>query len=121
MTIHSRIKTILDTQGELVTYRRVTAQTRSTSTLKKTNTLTNTSNVNAHIRLFKDTELSGLIQAGDREMRIAAEEITFIPNNDDRVNVAGTDFNVVSVSRCTANGSNAMYVLTIRGTQSASI
>src|SRR4030065_1792428 len=107
MTAQTRIKTILDAQGETVTYRRVTAQSRSATTLKKTNTLTDTTSVNAHIRLYEAKELSGLVQAGDRQMRIAASEITFTPNNNDKVTVGGVDFNVVSVDSRTAGGTEA--------------
>jgi len=114
LSIPARINAILASQGEPTTYRRVTGVAFSETTLANSPTYTEYA-VAAHARKYSAKEISGLIRDGDREMRIASDAISFIPEENDIVLLGGDTYKVVSVDRRTANGEDALYILTIRG------
>lgn len=114
MSVQDRLAAIMAEQGETVTYRRVTSISRNSATQTRTNGYTNYT-IKAHIRKFEAKEIVGLLQMGDREVRIATNSVSFIPSRNDHIIVGSEEFNVVSVDRRTANGSNALYILHIRG------
>lgn len=113
MTIQARVDNILDVQGESVTYKRVVFN-RDNATLSNVRTTTDYS-VKAHIRLFEPQEIAGMVSEGDRQMRIAADALPIVPRKNDIVVVNSQQFNVVFVDRRTAYGTDALYILQIRG------
>jgi hypothetical protein len=114
MRIQKRIKSIIEKQGENVTYKHQNQVTRNTSTLKNTITYTDYT-IKAHIRLYTPKEIAGLVSEGDREMRIAADSLPVVPKNNSRVVVNSQLYNIISVDRRTAYGEDALYILQIRG------
>lgn len=116
MSIARRVASILNDKGQTVTYKQATGKTRSTTTLE--NTVTYTSHtIQAHFRLYDAKELSGSIEQGDRQMRIAAEEISFVPKTNDRVVINTKEFNVKSVDIRNVSNSDVLYICQIRGTE----
>jgi len=113
MTIAARINGIMARQGETATYKRVTGVSRNDTTMRRTNTYSSTT-VKVHLRRFKDRELSGLVTETDRECRIAANALDFVPAPKDIVVVGGEEYKVFAVDRRTANGENALHILQLR-------
>lgn len=116
-SVTERVRAIINEQGREVTYKTKVSTSRNSTTLKKTVTLTSTT-IRASIRNYKSNELSALVQEGDRELKIAADEITFIPEANDKITVDGLDFNVVAVNIIKNRNVDAIYVLRIRGRNS---
>ncbi len=113
MSIHSRVHQILTKQGETVTYRTLTGITRNAD-LSNTPAYTSYT-VQAHIRLFEAKEISDIIAEGDRQMRIAADALSVVPKKNDEVVINSQRFNVIGCDRRTAYGTDALYILHIRG------
>lgn len=112
--IPEHVATILEAQGETVTYRRLSSVSFNETTLANTPTYTN-STIKAHARRYTAKEISGLVRDGDREVRIAADAVSFVPDENDIVLLGGDTYKVVSVDRRTAFGEDALYILTVRG------
>jgi hypothetical protein len=114
-----RVEQIVRRQGQPITYKRLTGVTRNETTLQNTNTYTTHSLV-GYFRLFKDRELTHLIQQGDREVRLPAHSMTFVPKFNDRILLAdGRSYNVVGVDERYFGGSAGMYILHLRGDDGA--
>lgn len=114
LDINARVKTIIDAQGETVTYKQQTAAAFNSTTLA--NAITYTSHtIKAHFRKYNAKEITGLVREGDREVRIAADAISFVPEANDVVEVSGDVFKVVAVDNRVAYGSDSLYILTVRG------
>ena len=113
--VTDRVKAIIDEQGEDVLYKKKLSTGRTTATLKKAVTFTVGITIRASIRDYKDRELSGLVQQGDREVHIAADAIDFTPEENDKITVQGVVFNVASVDIVKNRNVDAIYILRIRG------
>jgi len=116
MTIPDRVATIIREKGQTVTFREKTASVLNTSTLQKAITFTDTV-VTAHLRLYKDNELSGLVQEGDKELRIGAESISFDPTEQDKVVIKGEEYNIVRIDLRSHENVDVEYIIQIRGSR----
>ena len=114
MSIAKRYKDILDSQGVSVTYKRVTSQATNSSTLEKANTTTDET-ITVHFRKSAYKTVSGLVNEGERQMRISADSISFVPKANDLVVTSNGTMKVVSVDPRTANGLDAVYICVVRG------
>lgn len=115
MSYATRVSSIINKIGETVVFRRVTAQSAlNTTTMKVTNTTADTT-VKASVRMYKPSELSGLIQQGDREVRIASSDLSNEPAPNDKIIIAGKQFNIVSVNTRRPSDVAAIYICQVRG------
>lgn len=115
MSIPDRIKALINIAGQTVTIRELTSLNVDTGTM--TNSPVYTDHVvKASIRDFRDSELAGLVQKGDRELKVAAKDLgSYVPKQNDKVLVGTKQFNVKSVNILTAKNEDAMFELVIRG------
>lgn len=118
MSLTDRVKTIIAGQGGTsFSYKRVTGISRNNTTLQNTVTYSTTTGVRGHVRKYDAKELAGLIQEGDRQLRIAASEVDFTPKKDDRIVFTEGEYNVVSVDTRSCREGDLIHVLTIRGSR----
>jgi hypothetical protein len=54
--------------------------------------------IKAGVRQPRAREIAGLVQQGDREVRIAAADLSFTPRPNDQVVIGGKTYQVVSVN-----------------------
>jgi hypothetical protein len=83
--------------GETITYKRVTHGSYSTATLQSTPSVQSYT-IKASVRQYRAREIAGLVQQGDREVRIAAADLSFNPKPNDQLVIGGKTFQVVSVN-----------------------
>lgn len=115
MSIAQRIERIIATHGEAVTYRKISSQTRSADLTSRANTYTEYS-VYVHFRLFSDKELAGLVQQGTREVRLASEDLEFVPApNDVIVTAEGVEYVVIKVDGRKDRNHKIIYILSVKG------
>ena len=113
--VTDRVRAIIEEQGEDVLYQKKLSTGRTTASLKKAVTFAIGITIRANVRGYKDKELSGLVQHGDREVRIAADDIDFIPEENDKITVQGIVFNVASVNLVKNRNVDVVYIIRIRG------
>lgn len=70
--------------------------------------------VKAHVRVARDTELSGLSQSVQREVRVAAKAISFSPELGDKVVINGEEFNIIVSDFREHQGEEAFYIVKVR-------
>lgn len=116
MSIASRVSGLVNVVGETATYKRKTAEgSLNTTTLQKTPTYTNYT-IKISARKYTLREISaGLVDAGDREIRIASSDISFTPSRGDIVVIASKNYKVISVDTRTAKNENALHILRVGG------
>ena len=126
MGLATTLKNYIDAHGTVVLYKRKTGQITTQNGLKVTPTITFRA-MTVYIREYKDSELSGLINAGDREVRIAAESFggTFLPFVGDEIWIFNDElerfesFRIYSLDSRTYKNEPIGYILKVRtdGTQ----
>ncbi len=115
MSIPDRVKALINIAGETVTLRELTALNIDTGTMTN-NPVYTPHVVKASIRDFRDSELTGLVQKGDRELRVAAIDLgAYVPKQNDKVLIGSKQFNVKSVNILTVKNEATLYELVIRG------
>ena len=73
------------------------------------------STIKAGAREYRAREIKGLVQQGDREVRIAAADLNFTPRPNDQVVIGGKTYQVVSVNTCSPINEVAIHILQVRG------
>jgi hypothetical protein len=116
MSFAADIKRIIEQRGQPVTYKRLASVSKNDDTQIRANTYTDYT-IKVNVRQYKAQELVGLIIEGDREVRIAAQSISFVPKPQDKVVIDSITFNVVSVNTRTDIGENAVHIIRVRGIQ----
>lgn len=115
MSYASRVSSVINKIGETVVVRRIVSSSAiNTSTMQKTNTTADTT-VKASVRMYKPNELSGLIQQGDREVRIASSDLSNEPAPNDKIIINNKQFNVVSVNTRRPSDVATIYICQVRG------
>ena len=94
--IRARVKAIIESNGQTLTYRRTTSASRTGNLMSRTNTVSDTA-VFGHLRQYKPSEMSGLVQQGDRELRIAAGSLSFTPRANDTIINGSVQYKIISV------------------------
>lgn len=114
MHIQRNVARVIDTAGEYVTFRaQLTGEyDPATGTLTKTERLFP---VKAHVRSYNQKEISGLINYGDRELRVAATALGFMPQEGDFVQVGNAWLRVASIDRRAAGSSEVLYIMRVTG------
>jgi hypothetical protein len=101
----ARVQALIAVAGEAITYKRVTHGSYSTATLQSAPTV-QSSTIKAGVRQYRAREISGLVQQGDREVRIAAADLSFTPRPNDQV---------VSVNMRSSFDEAAVHIVQVRG------
>jgi hypothetical protein len=71
--------------------------------------------VKAGVRQYRAREIAGLVQQGDREVRIAAADLGFTPRPNDQVVIGGKTYQVVSVNMRSPFSEAAIHIVQVRG------
>lgn len=69
--------------------------------------------IKAAVRVYSQREIIGLVKEGDREVRIAAKSIDFVPEEGDGVTVDGGRFRVAAVNVRNAGAAAALYIMRV--------
>ena len=77
-----RVQSLIGVVGETITYTRVTHGSYSTATRQRTPSV-QSSPIKAGMRQYRAREIAGLVQQGDRDVRIAAADLSFTPRPND--------------------------------------
>jgi hypothetical protein len=101
----TRVQALIGVAGETITYKRVTHGSYSTATLQSAPSVQSYT-IKAGVRQYRAREIAGLVQQGDREVRIAAADLSFTPRPNDQV---------VSVNTRTPFSEAAIHIVQVRG------
>ncbi len=71
--------------------------------------------VKAAVRAYKPQEIIGLVAQGDRQVRIAAKDITVTPERHDRLVIGGAEATILYVETRAVRGVDALHILQVRG------
>jgi hypothetical protein len=110
----ARVQALIGVAGETITYKRVTHGAYSTVTLQSTPS-TQSYTIKAGVRQYRAREISGLVQQGDREVRIAAADLSFTPRPNDQVVIGGKTYQVESVNTRSPLGEATIHIVQVRG------
>jgi hypothetical protein len=110
----ARVQALIGVAGEAITYKRVTHGSYSTAMLQSTPSVQSYT-IKAGVREYRAREIAGLVQQGDREVRIAAADLSFTPKPKDQVVIGGKTFQVVSVNTRRPFDEAAVHILEVRG------
>jgi hypothetical protein len=112
--IRLRVQNIIEDNSQTLVYEHVTSATRASNKLSRTN-ITASVSVKGHLRSYKQSEMAGLIQQGDRELRIAAASISFTPKPNDIVTDGTTKYKIVSVDSRKHRDVMIEHIMVVRG------
>jgi hypothetical protein len=110
----ARVQALIGVAGETITYKLVTHGAYSTATLQSMPSVQSYT-IKASVREYRPKEIAGLVQQGDREVRIAAADLSFTPRPNDQVVIGGKTFQVVSVNTRSPFNEAAIHILQVRG------
>jgi hypothetical protein len=110
----ARVQALINVAGETITYKRITHGSYSTATLQSTPSVQSYT-IKAGVRDYRAREIAGLVQQGDREVRIAAADLSFMPKSNDQVVIGGKTYQVVSVNTRSPFNEAAIHILQDRG------
>ena len=110
----ARVQALIGVAGETITYKRVTHGGYSTATLQSAPSVQSYT-IKAGVRQYRAREITGLVQQGDREVRIAAADLSFTPKPNDQVVIGGKTFQVVSVNTRSPFSEAAIHIVQVRG------
>lgn len=71
--------------------------------------------VKAAVRAYKPQEIIGLVQQGDRQVRIAANDLAVTPARHDKLVISGAEATILHVETRAVRGVDALHILQIRG------
>jgi hypothetical protein len=71
--------------------------------------------IKAGVRQYRAKEITGLVQQGAREVRIAAADLSFTPRPSDQVVIGGKTFQVVSVNTRSPFNEAAIHIVQVQG------
>ncbi len=97
-----------------ITYKRVTHGSYSTATLQSTPSVQSYP-IKASVHQYRAREIAALVQQGDREVRIAAADLSFTPRPNDQVVIGGKTYEVVSANTRRPFNEAAIHILQVRG------
>ena len=110
----ARVQSLIGVAGETIFYKRVTHGSYSTATLQSTPSMQSYT-IKAGMREYRAREIAGLVQQGDREVRIAAADLSFSPRPNEQIVIGGKTFQVVSVNTRSPFNEAAIHMLQVRG------
>lgn len=101
---------IIEKKGENAVWRKVTGGTYNPATGKYSGETITTYNVTAHYRNYKPKEITGILEQGDKELRMSTD-VQFTPMEGDTVLIDGSDYRVMGVD----DRLRKLYVVHLRG------
>lgn len=104
------VKRIIESKGAAVMWEKITGGTYDPATGKYSGNSTTLYNITGHYRNYRPKEISGLLEQGDKELRISTG-VAFTPLEGDRVKIDGTYYNVMGVD----NRMDKLFVVHLRG------
>jgi hypothetical protein len=110
----ARVQALIAVAGETITYKRGTHGSYSTATLQSTPSVQSYT-IKAGVRQYRAREIAGLVQQGDREVRIAAADLSFTLRPNDQVVIGGKTYQVVSVNTRSPFSEAAIHIVQVRG------
>src|ERR687893_76459 len=110
----ARVQALIGVAGETITYKRITHSAYSTATLQSTPSTQNYT-IKVGVRQYRAREITGLVQQGGREVRIAAADLSFTPRPNDQVVIGGKTYQVVSVNTRSPFNEAAIHIVQVRG------
>ena len=110
----ARVQALIGRAGEIITYKQVTHGSYDPATMLSTPSVQSYS-IKAGVRQYRAREIAGLVQQGDREVRIAAADLSFTPRPNDQVVIGGKTFQVVSVNTRSPFNEAAIHLVQVRG------
>jgi hypothetical protein len=110
----AQVQALISKARETTTYQRVTHDSFSMSTLQSAPSVQNYT-VKAGVRQYRAKEIAGLVQQGDREVRIGAAGLSFTPRPNDQIVIGGKVFQVVSVDTRRPFNEAAIHILQVHG------
>jgi hypothetical protein len=110
----ARVQALIGVAGETITYKRVTHGSYSTDTLQSSPSVQSYA-IKAGVWQYRAREIVGLVQQGDREMRIAAADLSLTPRPNDQVVIGGKTYQVVSVNTRSPFNEAAIHIVQVRG------
>jgi hypothetical protein len=108
------VQALIGVAGEAITYNRVMHGSYSTATLQSAPSV-QSHTIKAGVRQYRAREIAGLVQQGDREVRIAAADLSFTPRSNDQVVIGGKTYQVVSVNTRSPFNEAAIHIVQVRG------
>jgi len=114
MSFQLPVSNIINRVGTGVTYRSTSSSVYNVASGVNSPTYTDYP-VKAFIRNYSPKEIAGLIQQGDREVRIAAMDLTILPKPTDKITIAGKDFVVLSVNIMYPHNVATLFIIQVRG------
>jgi hypothetical protein len=75
---------------------------------------TSTTSVSGVVGAFKHYEIGAEIRATDRKWVVAASDVAFVPDVDDRVTIGSTSYRIVRTREVQATDQAAVYELALR-------
>ena len=105
---------IIGTFGADVTVRFVTAGTYNTTTGTSTETTSDTA-IKGVVEGISKAEVNSLIQAEDKRLTIAADDLATLPGTKDRVVIGSTSYQVITVNTVEQDGTAITHELILRG------
>jgi hypothetical protein len=111
MSAEERISELIGGIGESVLLRRSTVT--GGDAWNPTTTSSDTP-VNAVVRAYRPRELLGILQQGDREVRIAAADLASPPTTEDHLVFDGKVWTILAIDTRKAAGSTLLHILTVR-------
>ena len=110
----AQVQALISKARETTTYQRVTHDSFSMSTLQSAPSVQNYT-VKAGVRQYRAKEIAGLVQQGDREVRIGAAGLSFTPRPNDQIVIGDKAFQAVSVDTRRPFNEAAIHILQVRG------
>ena len=111
--IAARVQALIAVAGETITCKRVARGSYSTAALQRTPSVQSYT-IKAGVRQYRAREIAGLVQQGDREVRIAAADLRCTPGPNDQVVIGGKMYQVVSVNTRSPFGEAAIHIVQVR-------
>ena len=111
----SQVQSLINRIGQNITYQRVTPGNFNQSTLQMGSENVTEALVKASVRQYRAKEIQGLIQQGDREVRIAAVDLSFTPSIKDCMVIGDKTFQVIGVNTRAPQGEDAVHIIQVRG------
>lgn len=106
---------IIERAGRTVTYRKLSPDsTYSAATGKLTPTYEDYT-VKAGVRNYTPKEITGLINYGDREVRLKGLDLPFTPAEGDTVVIGAQSFRVSSINTLAAGDEEALHIMHVQG------
>ena len=100
--------------GTSITVRSVTHATYSVTDGASAESTSDTA-VKGTLEEYQAHEVGDAVKVGDRKLTIAAKDLTFTPDTEDRVLIGTTIYRVVSVESVYSGDEAALYVIQLRG------